>query len=107
MATAGLGLALLARPDALAGMVTRGKHGPVSAVVRVLGGRQLLQGTAITYAPTPLLIVAGTAADGLHAASMLVAAAIWPRYRKAALTSAAIAGASGIVGATIALDDRR
>ena len=107
LSTVGVGVAFLVRPHALAGLGTGGRHTPDNTVVRVLGGRQLLQGALITRTPTPLLVVGGTVTDALHAASMLAVAAFWPRYRKAALTSATIAGASGIVGATIVLDDRR
>jgi hypothetical protein len=37
--------------------------------------------------------------DGLHAASMVAAALTWPRYRRPALTSAAVATASAVVTA--------
>jgi phosphoheptose isomerase len=37
------------------------------------------------------------AVDALHAASMLTAAVAWPRYRRPALTSAALAAGSAVV----------
>ena len=107
LASIGVGVAFLVRPHTLAGLVTSGRHTPDDTVVRVLGGRQVVQGALITRDPTPLLVVGGTVVDALHASSMLAVAAFWPRYRKAALTSAAIAGTSGIIGAAIVLDDRR
>ena len=71
-------------------------------MIRILGGRQLLQGTAVLIRPTALLVIGGLAVDVLHATTMLAAAAIWPGYRRAALASAAIAGTSA-VGAVLIL----
>ena len=70
-------------------------------MVRLLGGRQLVQGAAVLIRPTLLLVIGGVAVDALHATSMVAAAVVWPRYRRAALTSAAAAGSSAIAGALI------
>jgi hypothetical protein len=40
--------------------------------------------------------------DVLHALTMLAAARIWPQYRRAALTSAAVAGVSAALAGTTA-----
>ena len=47
------------------------------------------------------VLIGGLAVDVLHATSMVAAAVIWPGYRRAALTSAAVAGASAVAGALI------
>ena len=70
-------------------------------MVRLLGGRQLLQGAAVLIRPAPALVIGAVAVDVLHAASMVAAAVIWPGYRRAALTSAAVAGTSAVAGALI------
>jgi len=80
---------------------------PETAVVRILGGRQLLQGAAVLIRPAPLFVIGGVAVDVLHATSMVAAAVIWPGYRRAALTSAAVAGASAAAGALILRGARR
>jgi hypothetical protein len=46
------------------------------------------------------LLAAGT--DVVHGVSMLVAAGIWPPYRRAALSSAAVAGIAAAHAAAIA-----
>ena len=91
-ATAAVGAAALLRPRTVAEAVSGGGSAPDPAVVRVLGGRQLLQGTAVLIRPAPLFVIGGVAVDVLHATSMVAAAVIWPGYRRAALTSAAVAG---------------
>ena len=107
VATAAMGLGFVIRPHVLAGMATSGRHTPENTVVRILGGRQLLQGSMIALEPTPLLIAGGTVVDGIHVSSMLVIAMLSRRYRKAALTSAAVAGASGLAGVVLVIDGRR
>ena len=106
-ATAAVGAAALLRPRTVAEAVSGGGAAPDPAVVRVLGGRQLLQGTAVLIRPAPLFVIGGVAVDVLHATSMVAAAVIWPGYRRAALTSAAVAGASAAAGALILRGARR
>jgi hypothetical protein len=97
---AGYGVALLCSPGPLVTAVTGDPASArVSAVARVLGGRQLAQGTICGLAPARELIEAGAAADGLHAASMLVLAGAEPRLRRALLADAVIAAALAWVGA--------
>jgi hypothetical protein len=92
---------MVLRPHAVARLASGTGSTPDAAVVRILGGRQLLQGIALLIRPAPLLVIGGLAVDALHAASMVPAAVIWPGYRRAALTSAAVAGGSAVVGALI------
>lgn len=104
--TAAIGTAFLLRPHALASRFSGGHRTPDDAIVRILGGRQLVQGTAQVIDPTPGLVVAGIAVDVLHASSMIVLAVVWPRYRRVAVSSAAIATATAVAGAAILVTDR-
>ena len=90
--TCAAGALTLLRPDALTRAVAEPDHsGPPTWIVRVLGGRQLIQGVAILLAPTPAVVDVGKLVDVLHASSMLALAAVSPRYRRAGLVSAATA----------------
>jgi hypothetical protein len=100
-ATATVGAAALLRPRPVAQAVSGGRSAPDAAVVRLLGGRQLLQGIAVLIRPTPALIIGALAVDVLHGVSMVAVAVIWPGYRRAALTSAAVATTSAVAGALI------
>jgi hypothetical protein len=97
----GWGGILLARPEAVVRAVCGGPV-PPTPVVRVLGMRRLAQEALLLAAPsrTTGFVAAGT--DALHALSMLRAARIWPQYRRAALTSAAVAGVSAALAGTTA-----
>ena len=98
-ATAAVGAAALLRPGPVAQAVSGGRSAPDAAVVRLLGGRQLLQGIAVLIRPTPTLIIGALAVDVLHGVSMVAAAVIWPGYRRSGLTSAAVATTSAVAGA--------
>ena len=100
-ATATAGALIMLRPQAVSRLVSGTGSTPDAAVVRVLGGRQLLQGAAVLIRPAPALIIGALAVDVLHATSMVAAALIWPGYRRAALTSAAVAAASAVAGALV------
>jgi len=92
---------LLAQPHAVLRAIT-GDHGaPPSWIVRVLGTRILLQAAPETIRPSPTILRLGVAVDLTHAASMLAAARIWPRYRRAALASAGSAAASALASLLI------
>jgi len=92
LARAGYGTALLCAPGPVISVMT---GGPVSrrarAVARVLGARHLVQAAVCGLVPARGLIRAGAAADGLHAASMLVLAVTAPGLRRALLADAVIA----------------
>jgi hypothetical protein len=98
-ATAAVGATALLGAQRVAKAVSGGSGVPDAAVVRMLGGRQLLQGAAVLIRPAPALVIGALAVDVLHATSMVAAALIWPGYRRAALTSAAVAAASAGAGA--------
>ena len=98
---------LLAQPQSVLRAIT-GDHGtPPSWIVRVLGARILLQAGLETASPSSTILRLGIAVDLTHVASMLAAARIWPRYRRAALASAGSATASALAGALIVRQGRR
>ena len=70
-------------------------------IVRLLGVRTLAQSAAEFSRPRRDVLIIGVGVDVVHAASMLAAAKMWPRYRRAALISAASATASAVVGAVL------
>lgn len=80
---------------------------PPAWVVRVLGGRMAAQALVVRWVAgrsgprdRRRAVRAGAAVDGLHGASMIAAAAVFPRYRRSALASAAVAFvAAGLAGA--------
>lgn len=92
------GVLLLVQPTAFVRAVARDLETPPSWIVRVLGVRTLTQSAAEGVSPTPGVMRIGVAVDLAHATSMLVAARVWPRYRRAALSSAGAAGISAVVG---------
>lgn len=99
--TAVVGAAFLVQPGRLTRALTRSDHVPADTLIRVLGGRQLVQGVLQIAYPAEQPVAGGIAVDGLHLLSMLVAAVIWPGYRRAALASAALAAISAGAGAGI------
>lgn len=103
---AATGLVLLARPEAVVSAVTSGGAGPARGVVRLLGLRLGLQGLLLSAAPRRRLVALGAAVDLAHAASMYGLGALRPRYRRAALVSAATATASGLLTAAAARASR-
>lgn len=77
---------------------------PPSWVVRVLGTRMAIQALTVLRVARRgagerrRAVRAGAAVDGLHGASMILAAAAFPRYRRSALVSAAVAFTAAAVG---------
>jgi hypothetical protein len=102
----GWGAALLVRPEATARAVS-GEPVPPTPVVRILGARRLGQQALLLVRPSRTIALAATATDVLHALSMLAAAAIWPEYRRPALTSAGVAAASAALAAATAAEAGR
>ena len=94
------GLMLVAAPRAVAGLV--GGAPPPPIVTRVLGVRQLGQGAALLLRPLASTAAASAAVDGLHAMTMVAAAARWPTRRRAAVVSGAFSVASGLLAAVAA-----
>ncbi len=105
-ATAVMGGASLLWPHALAKRFSGGRSTPDNAVVRVLGGRQLLQGTAQMVRPVRDVILVGIVVDVVHVFSMLVLSVVWPQYRRSTLTSATIATLSAAAGTAVVMTDR-
>ncbi|MBA3524276.1 MAG: hypothetical protein H0T85_06935 [Geodermatophilaceae bacterium] len=98
------GAVQVAAPGRLLTVLGADRPSPPLAIVRVLGVRMLAQHLAVLAAPQRSLVLGSAAVDTLHGASMLAAAVIWPRYRRAALISAGTAFAST---ATAVLTGRR
>jgi hypothetical protein len=57
-------------------------------VAQVLGTRHLIQAALTASAPEPAVLAIGRRVDAVHAASMLLLAAVSPAGRRAALTDA-------------------
>jgi hypothetical protein len=97
----GQAVVLLAQPPGVLRRIT-GDHGvPPAWIVRVLGARILIQAVPEAVSPTPNVLRLGVVVDLAHAASMLAAARVWPRYRRAAMVSAGSAGASAVASALL------
>jgi hypothetical protein len=93
----GVGALLAARPDvAVARCGIRSPNTPPAWVVRLLGGRMVLQAGAELLRPTPDLALTGALVDATHALSMVGVALISRRYRRGAVISAGIAAASAV-----------
>jgi hypothetical protein len=58
----------------------------------------VLQEVAVAAVPARRLVLGGAAVDALHAASMVTAALVWPRYRRAAVLSGAAAATAAVLG---------
>lgn len=99
--TVALGAGLLLQPHRLARWICGSRGLPDETIIRILGGRELLQGAVQIAYPEKGLLAGGIAVDVLHLLSMLSLAAVWPTYRRAALASAAMAGISAGAGAAI------
>jgi hypothetical protein len=93
-----LAIGLLVRPELCASLVSFGGRCPAGWLIRLLGGRLLVQAGYELATGSRRALRLGAAVDLLHAASMLAAAVRWPGYRRIALASAGLAGASAAVG---------
>ena len=96
---AGWGLALLAAPDrVVAGMGVAQPDARARVVARVLGARHLAQAAVTLARPTARCLQLGGMVDLAHAATGLALAVADSRYRRPALTDAAIATGFGVRG---------
>jgi hypothetical protein len=94
---------LLAAPDLVIRLSTGHPANRITrAVVRLLGGRHLIQGILTGNRPSTPMLALGAAADLAHALSMLALAALNQRRRRAELTDAAVAATLAISGAILA-----
>ncbi len=89
---AGLGLALLIRPDAGARLLGRRSAGP-HQVLRVLGLRHLAEAGALVLRPDRSTATAACPVDGTPVLSCLLFAAVDPQRRRPALRDAAVEAA--------------
>lgn len=87
----------------LAAAVSRdGVRPPSTAIVRVLGARQLAQGVVTVAAPEETSLLLGAVVDALHAASMVPFIAFSSRLRRPAAVSASLAAVSAAAGFRLA-----
>lgn len=87
------GLALLAYPDRVLGVVQGLKIDPSSrAIARILGTRHLTQAVLSGYRPSPEVLAMGAWVDGVHALTALGLATVNRDRTRTGLTDAAIAG---------------
>ena len=86
------GIALIARPQQAVDRIAPAFPASRLRLVRVLGGRLLVQHGAALAVPDRRVVRAGSAIDLLHAASMVPLLGS-RRYRRAALISGGVAGA--------------
>jgi hypothetical protein len=93
-----LGIMLVTRPEEVASAVADDSV-PDAAVIRLLGGRYILQGSAQLARPNAAVLGTSVLVDGLHAASMFGLAAYRADYRRPALFSAAAATGAATVTA--------
>lgn len=108
LAGAQLGQAAIvfAQPPAVLRRVM-GEHDlPPLWIMRVLGVRLAVQAVTEVVSPRPPTLRVNALVDVTHAASMIVAAKVWPRYRRAALVSAGSATCSA-VAVTVAVRQPR
>ena len=75
---------------------TAAGRGPVAppVIVRILGLRMVGQGALTVARPSRVALEIGAGTDAIHALSMAALIAVAPKYRRTALVSASIAGAS-------------
>jgi hypothetical protein len=86
-----VGAFVVGRPQFVAGAAaSRGVPLP-SWIVRLLGGRMVVQGTALVLRPSNQALTVGATVDVLHATSMLVVAGVSDRHRAVAARSAILA----------------
>ncbi len=79
---------------------------PDPRIVRVLGARQVVQGAVTFGRPEASTVGVGAAADIAHALSMIALGFAVPRYRRPALISALLAGATAALGGLTLLGER-
>jgi hypothetical protein len=101
-----VGVALLARPDQIGAAVSRKGARPADWIVRLLGARMAGQAVVTLARPSTTVAALGFGTDVSHAASMVWLARRMPRYRRAAIASAAVASAFAGAGLVTAFPGR-
>ena len=97
---------LFAQPPSVLRRAAGDQDLPPPWIMRVLGARVLVQATAEMLSPRPTTLRISAFVDLTQAASMLMAAKAWPRYRRAALVSAASASSSAVAATAVARQRR-
>jgi hypothetical protein len=95
------GAVLIARPRPVVAALAPGYPADKDWVVRLLGGRLVVQHAALLAFSDRPATYAGVVVDAIHALSMLPWTAD-PKYRRAALISATTAAGSGILTTALA-----
>jgi len=96
---AAYGTALILAPDRTIRLATgRAPGRRTRRVARLLGARHLAQTALTAVAPRPAVFAAGGQVDAVHAASMLLLAAVGDSGRRAALTDALAEAAFAAAG---------
>ena len=93
------GAAMLVRPGDVTRLVCGGGPEPAAWIVRVLGARLVAQHVVTLVWPTREVVLAGAAADVLHAASMVPARVRWPEHARPIWVSGTTSAASALAGA--------
>ena len=96
------GAAMLLRPGGVTRSVCGGGAEPAAWIVRVLGARLVAQNVVTFVRPTREVVLAGAAADALHAASMVPARVRWPEHARPIWVSGSTSVVSATVGALTA-----
>ena len=97
------GAAMLVRPGDVTRLVCGGGPEPAAWIVRVLGARLVAQHVVTLVWPTREVVLAGAAADVLHAASMVPARVRWPEHARPIWVSGTTSAASALAGALTAV----
>ena len=96
------GAAMLLRPGDVTRLVCGGRPEPDAWIVRVLGARLVAQHVLTLVRPTRGVVLAGAAADVLHAASMGLARVRWPDHARPIWVSGTTSVGSAVAGALTA-----
>jgi len=92
-----LGGLLLLAPDRVLAGIGESAARETRIAVRVLGARHLAQGILLRLVADRSALALGAAADCLHCASMVAAAALSRRHRRATILSGVLAGMLAIL----------
>jgi hypothetical protein len=101
----GIGAALAVRPEQIARRLSGAGPAPPRVLTTVLGGRLMAQGLLTWTRPTRGALLVSCSAELAHLASMVLAADLYPGYRRPAIASAGLAAVTA--GLTAALAVRR
>lgn len=101
------GAVMLVHPSGVTRLVCGGGPEPRAWIVRLLGARLVAQHGFTLLHPTRDVVLAGAGVDVLHAASMGLVRARWPRYARPAWVSGSTSAASALAGVLAAPQAQR